>query len=133
MLVILDGGVGGYWGARVNFVDENNVLVGFDMSQSCCEDFGWKLTRDINGKGKDLGYDGLTIPYHFNTEFVRYDMLDREYYDEGHCVTFKLVHDNGGAVMYLHLWNYHNGYYAHGFNFQIGKGEDREIIEEGYL
>ena len=26
---------------KINFIDKNNVLVGFDYSRSCCEDFGW--------------------------------------------------------------------------------------------
>ena len=28
---------------RINFVDENNVALGYDYSSSCCENFGYFL------------------------------------------------------------------------------------------
>lgn len=35
------------WNDRVNFVDENNVLLGYDMSQSCCEKAYWFIADEI--------------------------------------------------------------------------------------
>ena len=33
---------------KVNFVDENNVILGYDMNQNCCEDADWFITpRDL--------------------------------------------------------------------------------------
>ena len=29
----------------VNFVDENNTLIGYDMSQCCCEDADWFISE----------------------------------------------------------------------------------------
>jgi len=34
-------------GGKVNFVDKNNVLVGYDMNSSCCEEFGWYIRDEI--------------------------------------------------------------------------------------
>lgn len=36
---------------KVNFVDVNNVLVGYDLSQSCCEYAGWYI---MNRQTEDL-------------------------------------------------------------------------------
>ena len=36
------------WGRKVNFVDENNVVLGYDMSQDCCERAGWFIAEYIN-------------------------------------------------------------------------------------
>ena len=30
---------------KINFVDENNVFVGFDYSDQCCEQFGWHIDK----------------------------------------------------------------------------------------
>ena len=32
------------WGNKLNFVDENNVVVGFGAESSCCESFGYFFT-----------------------------------------------------------------------------------------
>lgn len=29
------------WDSKVNFVDENNVVLGYDLSQDCCEHADW--------------------------------------------------------------------------------------------
>jgi len=42
-------------------------------------------------------------------------------------VSFRLSKD--GDVIYLVLYNYHNGYYGHGFHFTV----DGKDIENGYL
>ena len=34
----------GNWENKVNFVDENNVVLGYDMEQCCCEDAGWFIS-----------------------------------------------------------------------------------------
>jgi len=133
MLRIFDSNADGMsWGERINFVDDSNVLVGFDMSQSCCEDFGWSITPDLKGEGLDYGGVGGTLDYTFDPSFYSYDELQYSY-DNGGAITFRLISDEGDEDLYLHLWNHHNGYYSHGFNFQIGEGDDRIMIESGSL
>lgn len=48
-------------------------------------------------------------------------------WDETGIAIFKMV--RGLEVQYLHLFNIHNGYYAHGFSFQKGD----TVIEGGSL
>jgi len=104
---------------KVNFVDNNNCLVGYDLRQSCSEHAYWIIS---------------TIPKHANisltnrqiSELQQYDLSDYEFYNgfilkdninHLNYVSFKMLKYpkyNLEDVMYLHLVNVHNGYYAPG-------------------
>ena len=45
--------------SKINFVDANNVFVGFDNIQSCCEDFGWYYSKKVPAKNKRYYEDNL--------------------------------------------------------------------------
>lgn len=108
---------------KYNFVDENNVFVGFDAYQDCCEDFGYAFTReipkrpeqeekwidDVPQSDKDLDKDDFP-GYNFDRDFFK--ELDFNL-DGGGAVAFKLNGPEG--PIYLTLYNSHNGYYSHGF------------------
>ncbi len=101
---------------KINFVDENNVFVGYDDGQRCCEVFGYVFTREDPEtimtslyNIKDAEFDHSV--YRFDPDFYR---------NCDECVYFKLQHiDNPDDVIYLSLYNYHNGYYSHGFSFSV--------------
>lgn len=105
---------------KINFVDEADILVGFDMSQGCCENFGYQFTEscpsDISIEMPDL------TNYRFDPSFVA-QFKDGDTYR----VYFKL--SDSQKTIFLCLYNSHNGYYSHGFTFQ----SKNEIIKEGYL
>lgn len=126
---VFDGGNG--WGAKVNFVDDNNVFVGYDMDQSCCEYADWFIiSRQLPFDEFETSYSEYEKPnidgYYFDKSFfVQYE--GHPDLDMGGCVIFKMV--GCGDPLYLHLFNVHNGYYAHGFEFKIN---DR-IVKQGTL
>lgn len=64
--------------------------------------------------------------FFFDTQFFEAHGSD-EMYDEQNIAIFKMV--RGDEVKYLHLFNIHNGYYAHGFDFK----KDDETIRKGCL
>lgn len=100
---------------KVNFVDKNNVFVGFDTYQSCCERFGWEIVREIPTKnilGLQSVDDDLES-YVFDTTYYK-DIGDDNDSELG-AVAFKLVSD-GKQDLFLILYNSHNGYYSHGFD-----------------
>ena len=33
-------------GEKINFIDENNVFVGYDLGQNCCENASWFISLD---------------------------------------------------------------------------------------
>lgn len=118
------------WGDKINFVDDNNVLVGYDFSANCCENFGWyvsdKVTSDIhdhifNHTAQAGGWDINQLLEGWTFDPTFFQTLDRSivnYYDDDKRVVFRMV--KGDQEQFLHLWNVHNGYYGHGFEFQQG-------------
>ena len=110
---------------KINFVDENNVFVGFDYSQCCCEDFGWGiLTEALTA----FGYDNISFVNNAGEKDVEKYIFDSTYFkefypngDEASAAMFRMV--NGQDEMFLVLYNCHNGYYGHGFNMNIGGKE----------
>jgi hypothetical protein len=108
---------------KVNFVDKNNVFVGYDLSQDCCEDANWFIS-DIaeDAVYSENGYEKRKIEnpeveeYVFDTTYFK--QIQPDELDKGEMVIFKLI--NMDKVLYLHLYNAHNGYYGHGFDAKIG-------------
>lgn len=103
-----------------NFVDTNDVLVGFDINQNCCENFGWLYTE--------------TYPIVIN-QYIQgkppFDLeqfsFDKSFFERGgEHVVFKLISDQ--KQVYLVLYNEQNGYYSHGFHMDVG---GKTIREEG--
>lgn len=118
MIQIFDG-TPEWGGEKVNFVDGKNTLLGYDLGQDCCEHAGWYISDKEENitKGSNEGEFDLS-EYSF----------DREYFteDESECETyvarFKLVDTSWrskdrGPDLFIHLFNCHNGYYSHGFEF----------------
>lgn len=118
------------WGSKVNFVDEHNVLVGYDLSQNCCETADWFISEKVESDyefGSDLNQPRESLgAYVFDAAFHK--QFPAPGLDEGEMAVFKLVCD-GKPDMFLHLFNCHNGYYSHGFEQKVGD----IVVREGYL
>jgi len=124
------------WGEKVNFIDENNVFVGYDMGQSCCEHAEWFVADEIKRKmpcEKDRSNSEGLESYRFDPEFfeqptyLEYEDMDGNALDSGEMAVFRMT--DGENEKFLHLFNCHNGYYDHGFTMKIGD----EMKREGYL
>lgn len=116
----------GKWGHKVNFVDENNVVLGFDNSQSCCESYGWFFHPEICNKVADDIRPTNLEDYSFDSTFFQEN--DGGAHDCGGIVIFKIA-SKSGEIYYLHLYNFHNGYYSHGFQLNVGG----EIVQDGSI
>ena len=114
-------------GGKVNFVDKNNVLVGYDMNSSCCEEFGWYIRDEItltlpeSNLENEIDLDG----YNFDTEYLKEEELANN--SVGVVAIFKIM--KGNDEKYIHLFNIHNGYNSHGFAMEVG---DKKLWD-GYL
>jgi hypothetical protein len=127
---------------KINFVDENNVFVGYDLATDCCERADWFMSTTEDTK--PIGENDNRIPVDYYDEYV----FDKEYFvevvpaqegndddkysclDEGGMVRFKLVSKvPDQPPLFLHIYNSHNGYYSHGFQFGVGD----TIIKGGSL
>lgn len=118
------------WSSKINFVDENNVLVGYDYSDQCCEDFGWFLSHKVNDNCRSIDdqiatddelVNTLLEGWVFDPTFFEQKSPNEGSYDEENLAIFRMT--KGDNVMYLHLYNVHNGYYSHGFTFEKGDTE----------
>ena len=122
---------------RINFVDENNLVLGYDFDASCCENFGWKLLdkdRNLLLHGKEDEepsedeinkiIEGFNFDKHF---FVLSNSEDG--YEENNHVVFRMTKEN--EELFLELYNYHNGYYGHGFEFL--EKTDNAVIKKGVI
>ena len=127
----------GSWEDKVNFVDVNNVFVGYDMGHQCCEDTDWYISENSNPDSDQSGQGD------YDNDFLESYVFDRtfqefpEYHDaddddswlyEGGTVSFRLTSPNK-PDLYLHLYNCHNGFYGHGFEFK----DNNEVIFNGVL
>lgn len=118
---------------KINFVDDNNVFVGFDNHQDCCESFGYYLTKEIpqrpagedhnaryEYKPNDLSLTDEEINgYLFDPTFFKQLSNEELYTEDGGAVCFRLTKSDK-SELFLTLYNCHNGYYGHGFTMDIG-------------
>ena len=106
-----------------NWVDENNRMVGFANGDQCCEDYGYTFVSD---EDKELDLDDKLEDYSF-TGLVGGASYTPEDYDQDDCNTesFEMTSKDGSRA-WLVLWNHHNGYYSHSFEFKNG---DETILD----
>ena len=126
---------------KVNFVDVTNVFVGYDMRQDCCEYADWFIDVKINYRIPENDSDMESHIDDHNLELVNKTFKDfvfdtgffngyEDEENETYIVIFKMHHKvKLEEIIYLHLFNCHNGYYKHGFEFK----DDDCIIRDGAL
>ena len=121
------------WNDKINFVDQNNIALGYDMGQGCCEHADWFITDSPTNKCMDRSDDIKKLneelePYYFDMDYFKeFSDKDNAEFDEGGMVVFRIT--DGKNEKFVHLYNCHNGYYGHGFNFERGN----EIIKKDIL
>lgn len=117
---------------KINFIDENNVLVGFDYRRSCCEDFGYFFARKADtvlASAAPHPSDDELADYRFDQNYFDTKNSSNEY-GGGSSAIFRLINEkNPSDEYFLILYNSHNGYYAHGFSMEVGGQQ----IQSGYL
>lgn len=117
----------GVWSTKMNWVDENNLLVGFDYDQCCCENFGYYYSVDGKFEADRVDLDGEhdLDDYVFDPSYHIRQCCER-YEDDAEAVFMLINHNHDETsklprVVYLHIYNSHNGYYSHGFEFCNGE------------
>ena len=119
------------WLEKVNFVDKNNCLIGYDLTQSCCETADWFISDSKQSEPQSRTETPTELPdWEFDPTFIEFVRPGGDSYsplDEGGMVIFRLV--NNSAEKFLHLYNCHNGYYSHGFTFT----SSNEVLHKGHI
>lgn len=113
---------------KINFVDEHNVFLGYDNHQCCCENADWFIANtpqtEIQERKEGLSLD--LSGWRFDIKFFQ-QIEDSNHFESGGMVIFRIV--NGDAEKFIHIFNSHNGYYGHGFEFKQGN----EVLKDGCL
>ena len=91
-----------------NWVDKNNVVLGFRNEPDCCEIFGYKYytkppTNMEEFYSFDYTEDEVLDDFNFDTTYFE-QFPD---YDGGSNVITKIV--SGDKTLYLGIYNHHNG------------------------
>lgn len=110
-----------------NFIDENDIFVGYDTSSSCCEYADWFIADEptpyndklvgIHARGFDV--EGYVFDILIDTKV---EVPPGSNLDEGGIVAFRMIHAEK-PPLYLHLFNSHNGYYGHSVLTNIYKAD----------
>ena len=113
------------WPNKINFVDDNNVILGYDLVRQCCEVPSWYISQDKPSSVDDLhdnGYCDIDAPdYNFDPNFFEAPEGGEGSNDRWtRFVIFRLVHKDGDGEAFLVLVNNHSGYYSHGFQMDVG-------------
>ena len=115
-----------HWDTKVNFVDENNVYFGYDMAGQCCEHFGWFLADEtVIPKTWDEYEEMSKLKTDINTDLSDF-VFDTSYFNKFYCenvydlgmVILRIVNQDHSKEKFIHVYNCHNGYYSHGFEFK---------------
>jgi hypothetical protein len=130
MIILIDNPVED----KVNFVDEiSNIVLGYDVSCCCCEEADWYISDDIIPERPREIMESLKpgerdlLGWQFDKDFCQELSPDNCW--GGGLVVFRIVRD--GQQKFIHIFNAHNGYYAHGFTFT--KDEGKQIIRQGRI
>lgn len=105
-------------GNKINFVDNHNIVIGYDLSQQCCENAGWFFDHQVYSEFPNISekqFSGTAPLEDYN--------IDPNFFNEikgdNAMVTFRFFSPTQPDI-YLHLFNMSNGYYGHGFYLNIG-------------
>ena len=112
-----------------NWADNNNVVLGFRNQSDCCEQFGYHYSLS---EPVDMSFFDVPSDYNPDIEDFSFDpKWFKEFGDNdgGGNAVFRLVAADG-SVIYLLIYNHHNGYYSHGFELKDQYGCE---IQEGRL
>lgn len=109
----------------INLVDDRNKIVGIDEEQQCCEHFGWGFYMLSDDKAENFGNydkgDDLGDRPH-NLSEIKKPNLSNAFFAEEQPLAgegkFKI--EGSPDCNWLIIYNYHNGYYSHGFIFSEG-------------
>lgn len=105
------------WSQKLNVVDDNNLLVGYDWGQCCCEnfDYDFRKTKDDPNSLNEQDLEGW-----FFLDEIPEEESEGEW-DSNNLAFFKIHNPVTEEEGYLVLSNCHNGYYSHGFAYSGGE------------
>jgi hypothetical protein len=120
-------------GYKVNYVDENNRFVGYDLEPLCCEDaYHGCVPKDCLDRlsAADSSESVLElIALHNVSDLSGFSFVDEPFIELSNKAdiysdffAFRVI-DAGGNELFVVIGNCQNGSYSHGFESFCGEGE----------
>ena len=111
------------WDKKVNYVDKNNRVLGYSMEPDCCESFGHCILAELPTAKGDPSLcalqESILGPYSFSPDQpIELGLSDNE---DGGMAGFRIVAD-ALPDLWVVIWNFHSGYYSHGWEFDGKEG-----------
>lgn len=112
---------------KINFIDKNNIYVGYDLDIDCCEypfyyfSESSEFQEDVTENEDDFNIED----YYFTLNIKEIDG-----YIEGGIAQLELMNDKK-EKLYLYLVNHHNGYYWH--EYLIKNNHSGRILTKGSI
>ena len=103
--------------SSVNYVDKNDRYVGYEIEVCCCESFGEGIFSAPPDKVEfeENCLDDIDLDSYCFVDEPPVRILPSEHgEDNGGAIAWRIVSPTG-KDLWITFWNYHNGYYAHGF------------------
>ena len=71
------------WSSKVNFVDDNNVVLGYDTEEQCCENAGWFIDDQPCEAIRESQEIGCDMPgWNFDPTYFK-EVPPRDHWDSG--------------------------------------------------
>ncbi|QPB12353.1 hypothetical protein [Providencia phage PSTCR6] len=118
--------------SRVNFVDKNDNFVGYSLARQCCENAWYEVVRITYEGSKEVDNDYIS-----DDAWIHLGLLEANPdYDSDHLPDsdyenteiFVVQNEETLEVVYICLYNMHNGYYAHVFEWNINTNKGRSYL-----
>lgn len=104
----------------INWVDDENRLVGYDYETHCCENFGYffsKAQHPIEAIKEEKTKTRYEFP-EAGMENARFAKKKPKIF-----ISYAVFEIENSEWKYLVLYNFHNGYYEHGFSVSQNEKE----------
>lgn len=109
---------------KLNAVDSDNRLIGFDINDDCCAYGGWFISETIIKKEPLWDMKSFRVELAELKDYV-FDNKILEVTDDSeyNAIVVKMnpIDEYRNKELFLHLFNVHNGYYSKGFTYSNGE------------
>lgn len=119
-----------------NWIDQNNIVFGYDDSRQCCEDWGWGVYDPATGE--KVADSPADMPYHFVFDEGAKENDGEPFFKEripyspydGPTDWVKVTLESDivqGKKLIFECWLTHNGYYYHDFSFYKNETKEKKV------
>lgn len=121
-MIVVDNGM------SVNFIDENDIFLGFSLEGQCCEQYGWYISNKSRPFADDDYEKHLADCLYVKdkTCLEGYTFKPKSFKLANSSAYAKIRHPTKPDLLVV-VFNEHNGYYSHSYLF--GEAESNTFVQ----